>query len=49
MRTKESGEVAKALYRHIIARFGKPEALRSDRGLEFSGEVSTLCQELGIR
>lgn len=49
MKTKESQEVAEAIRHHIIARFGKPEAIRSDRGLEFAGELSTLCQELGIR
>ena len=49
MKTKESQEVAEAIRHHIIARFGKPEAIRSDRGLEFAGELSTVCQELGIR
>ena len=35
--TKESSEVAEALYRCILARFGKPRWFRSDAGKEFEG------------
>jgi hypothetical protein len=49
MRTKASTEVAQALRFNIFARFGIPDELRMDRGLEFAGEVITLCDLLGIK
>ena len=49
MKTKESRGVLEAIRHLIIARFGKPEALRSNRGLQFAGDLMSLCQELGIR
>jgi Integrase core domain len=44
MRTKTSAEVAQALRLNIFARFGIPDELRMDRGLEFAGEVIALCE-----
>lgn len=49
MRTKSSEEVAEVLRHHIIARFGVPKELRMDRGKEFAGAVTTLCDNLGIQ
>ncbi len=49
MRSKSSAEVAQALEMNIIARFGVPDELRVDRGLEFAGEVTQLCERLRIR
>ena len=49
MHSKLSAEVATALKLHIIARFGVPMEIRCDRGLEFGGEVHTLCEEYGIQ
>lgn len=49
MKTKSSEEVAEVLNHHIIARFGVPRELRMDRGKEFAGEVTTLCNKLGIQ
>ena len=40
--TKESGEVASALYHHLFARFGKPKWIRCDAGKEFEGLVTSL-------
>ena len=48
MQTKESAEVAAAVRTHVIARFGCPRVLRCDRGTEFAGALTSLCQELGI-
>ena len=33
---------------NIFARFGVPDELRMDRGLEFAGEVIGLCERLNI-
>ena len=44
MYSKGSKEVADALELNIIARFGVPDELRMDRGLEFAGHVVTLCK-----
>lgn len=49
MRTKTPAEVVKALEFHIIARYGVPLELRMDRGLEFAGEVTKLCERLNIK
>lgn len=49
LKTKSSLEVAEALRLNIISRFGVPLELRSDRGLEFAGEVIELCKTLDIR
>lgn len=49
MKTKTPVEVVKALEFHIIARYGVPLELRMDRGLEFSGEVTKLCERLNIK
>ena len=49
MRSKLSSEVAAALKLHIITQFGIPMEIRCDRGLEFAGEVRTLCEEYGIQ
>ena len=49
MKAKKSREVSEAIHHHIITRFGKPDSIRSNRGLEFAGEVSILCQELGLQ
>lgn len=49
MRTKSSQEVAQVIQLHLIARFGIPRELRSDRGREFLGEVTALCNKYGIR
>ncbi len=48
MRTKSSSEVAQVLDLNIFARFGIPNELRMDRGLEFAGEVKQLCEKLRI-
>ena len=40
MKTKESQKVSEAINYHIITKFGKLEAIRSDGGLEFASEVS---------
>lgn len=49
MWTKTSAEVAQALELDIFERFGVPDELRMDRGLEFAGEVINLCDRLHIR
>ena len=49
LKIKESREVSEAIQHHIIAKFGKPNAIQSNKGLEFVSEVSTLCQKVGIR
>ena len=49
MRSKLSSEVATAFKLHIIVRFGVPMEIHCDRGLEFAGEVRTLCEEYGIQ
>ena len=48
MRTKASSEVAQVLTAHILARFGVPSEFRMDRGLEFAGEVTEMCNKYGI-
>ena len=49
MKTKNSADVAAAIERELIARFGVPVEIRVDRGLEFAGAVDDLCVKLGIR
>ena len=49
MHLKLSSEVAAALKLHIIACFGIPLEIHCDRGLEFAGEVRTLCEEYRIQ
>lgn len=49
MRSKSSQEVADALELNIYARFGVPVELRMDRGLEFAGKVTQMCDQLGIK
>ena len=44
MHSKLSSEVATTLKLYIIAHFGVPLKIRCDRGLEFAGEVCTLCE-----
>ena len=46
--TKESEEVASALYHHLFARFGKPKWIRCDAGKEFEGLVTSLSRSLGV-
>ena len=43
IKSKESSKVAAALRLYVITRFHKPETIRSNRGLEFARELSTLC------
>ena len=40
LRTKSSAEVGDWLYRHFLARFGKPKWIRVDAGKEWSGIFS---------
>ena len=49
MRSKASKEVAQALELNIFARFGVPVEIRVDRGLEFAGNVTDLCERLGVK
>ena len=48
MHLKLSSEAATTLKLHIITCFGVPLEIRCDRGLEFAGEVHTLCEAYGI-
>ena len=43
MYTKNSKEVADAIELNIISRFGVPDEMRMDRGLEFAGHVTSMC------
>ena len=49
MRSKESSEVAEAVWTHVIAHFGCPRMLCCDRVTEFAGAIVSLCCELGIK
>ena len=50
MCSKLSSEVAAATLKlHIIVCFGIPMEICCDRGLEFAGEVHTLCEKYGIQ
>jgi len=48
-KSKGSAEVAAAVKLHLIARFGIPRELRCDRGREFMGELTELCERYGIQ
>ena len=48
IKTKTASEVARALEHGWIKHLGSPRYLYSDMGLEFTGEVKTLCLKYGI-
>ena len=48
MKSKTASEVTKALEHGWIKHLGSPKYLYSDMGLEFTGEVKTLCLKYGI-
>ena len=48
IRKKTASEVTKALEHGWIKHLGSPKYLYSDMGLEFTGEVKTLCLKYGI-
>lgn len=48
-KSKSSEEVANAVLLHLIARYGIPQEIRCDRGREFMGALSELCERYGIR
>ena len=49
LKTKESTEVATALYERWFLRHGMPKILTSDRGLEFTNQVlAELCKLMNV-
>lgn len=49
MYSKTSKEVWDVMFAEVFCRFGLPVELRFDRGLEFAGEVSQMCDTYNIR
>ena len=49
MWSKESSEVAEAVWTHVIARFDCSCMLHCDRETEFAVAVISLCRQLGVK
>ena len=48
LKSKHSFRTADALYNEIVARWGRPAAIRLDNGSEWEGEFKDVCMSLGI-
>jgi transposase InsO family protein len=45
----DSATVRDAFVNHILASYGKPERVRTDKGSEFHKDFDSLMKQLGIR